>query len=121
MNPNPQPLETTLPSGIELSLFRAPGLQPSLFGAAGHTDQQSGGFLIGDMEANIRLCVAEKTKKVAAYRHRYAKWWLVMPDYISYGLTDFEQKTFRDQVSIEHDFDKVVLLKPRDASRAFEI
>jgi len=45
-----------------------------------------------------------------------------LPDHIGYGLDDFEQELFLDQAKVSSGgFDKIVLLDPRDASRAFEL
>jgi len=118
---DPQPLDVTLPSGVELKLFRAPRPKPTFFRPAGHSDEQSGGFLIGEIEANLKLCIAEKTAKIANYRAKYPEWWLVLPDHIGYGLDAFEQELFQDQVSLTHTFDKVVFLDPRDPGRSFEV
>jgi len=58
----------------------------------------------------------------ARYRAKYPEWWLVLPDHIGYGLDDFEQELFLDQVTVQYGgFDKIVLLDPRDASRTFEV
>lgn len=121
LSASPEPFEQTLPSGVEIKLFKAGKPKPSFYRAAGHSDEQSGGFLIGEIESNLRHCIVEKTAKVAAYRSRYPEWWLVLPDHIGFGLDDFDQELFRSQVELSHTFDKIVLLDPRDARRSFEI
>lgn len=116
---DPQPLDVTLPSGVELKLFRAPGPKATFFRPAGHSDEHSGGFLIGEIETNLKLCIAEKTTKIANYRAKYPEWWLVLLDHIGYALDPFEQELFQARVSLTHTFDKVILLDPRDAGRSF--
>jgi hypothetical protein len=117
----PQPFQTTLPSGIELKVFRAPVPKPSFFRAVGHSDAQSGGWLLNEIATNLQYCITEKTQKIAAYRSKYPEWWLVLPDHIGFGLDEFDQELFRHQISITHTFDKIILLDPRDASRVFEL
>ncbi len=40
---------------------------------------------------------------------------------IGYALKDFERELFRDKVSIQHDWDKIILIDPRDPTNYFEI
>lgn len=121
---SPQPFETRLKVGGDfwLEVFGSPVPKPTFFRPAGHSDEQSGGWLIGEIDANLKLCVAEKTAKVAAFRARYPEWWLVLPDQIGYGLDDFEQALFFDQVTVQPGaFHKIILLDPRDATRAHQV
>jgi hypothetical protein len=116
-----QPFDRKLFDNFELKVFRAGSPYSSFFVPAGHSDEQSGGWLIQEIEANLNLCIAEKTQKIAKNRAKYPEWWLIFSDQIGYGLDDFDQSCFRNEVSIVHDFDKIVLLDPRDATRSFEI
>jgi len=116
-----QPFDRKLLDNFELKVFRAGSLYSSFFVPAGHSDEQSGGLLIQEMETNLNLCVAEKVQKIANNRAKYSEWWLIFSDQIGYGLDDFDQSCFRNEVSIVHDFEKIVLLDPRDATRSFEI
>lgn len=121
---SPQPFEARLKVGGEfwIKVFRSPVPKPTLFRPAGHSDEQSGGWLIGEIDANLKLCVIEKTAKIAAFRVKYPEWWLVLPDQIGYGLDDFEQELFFDQVTVQPGgFDKIILLDPRDATRVFQV
>jgi len=118
---DPHPFEVKLSSGVELSVIRATTPKATFFRPAGHVDKQSGGFLISEIASNLKLCITEKELKIASFRTKYPEWWLVLPDHIGYGLDDFDRELFRDQVNITHNFDKVVLLDPRDAGRWFEV
>ena len=116
-----QPFEMALDGGFKLEVFPASEIHPTFFVPGGHTDRESGGFLITEMETNLKLCILEKTMKIAKVKVNYAKWWLVLSDKIGYGLDEFDQQIFRRQVKLIHGFDKIVLLDPRDHNRAFEI
>jgi len=37
------------------------------------------------------------------------------------NFDDFERQQFRDQVSLEHDWKKVIIINPMDHTKAFEI
>lgn len=119
---DPQPFEAALSDGFSIRVFRAPSPKPTFFRPGGHSDEQSGGSLVSEIATNLAHCIAEKTAKISNYRSKYPEWWLVLPDHIGYGLDDFEQELFLDQVSVQAGgFDKIVLLDPRDATRAFEV
>ena len=109
--------------GFELEL-RPTSRRSTFFVLLAHHDQQSGGFLFDEIEANLKRCIAEKTKKVADVRHKYPRWWLVLPDHIGWELDDFDQQGFREKAAHTFDnviFDKIILLDPSDPTRAFSI
>jgi len=92
-----------------------------MFVMAGCSDQESGGWLLAEMETNIRYCASEKARKIAKIQSKYPEWWLALVDHIGHGLDEFDREMFRDQVSIEHTWDRIILIDPRDHSRWFEI
>src|ERR1035437_8261696 len=68
---DPQSFDKALGSGFELKVFPASEIYPTFFVPAGHSDAESGGFLIGEIETNLKLCIAEKTAKIAKVRTKY--------------------------------------------------
>jgi hypothetical protein len=108
--------------GFELEVFcRTSTPHASMFVMAGCSDQQSGGWLLAEMQTNIRHCASEKTRKIAKVQSKYPVWWLALVDHIGYGLNDFDREMFRQQVSLEHNWDKIIVIDPRDHRRWFEI
>ena len=93
----------------------------SMFIMAGCSDQDSGGWLLAEMEANIRYCASEKSRKVQKFRSKYDRWWLALVDHIGYGLDNFDCEMFRDQVSVDHNWDKILIIDPNDHKRWLEI
>ena len=108
--------------GIEVEVI-AKKSQPqiSMFIMAGCSDQDSGGWLLAEMEANIRYCASEKSRKVQKFRSKYDRWWLALVDHIGYGLDNFDCEMFRDQVSVDHNWDKILIIDPNDHKRWLEI
>lgn len=108
--------------GFELEIIcKTSKVHDTMFVMAGYADQESGGWLLAEMETNIRHCASEKARKIAKVRPKYQTWWLALVDQIGYGLDDFDREVFRDQVLIEHTWDKILLIDPRVAARWFEI
>ena len=108
-------------NGFEVEIFRASKLHGTFYVMAGHSDQESGGWLIPEMEKNLQICISEKTFKIKKMKPKYQEWWLVLSDHVGYSLDAFDREQFRDIVSIEHDWQKIILINPMDYKKAFEI
>lgn len=107
--------------GFRLDVFRASKPHATMFVMGGYSDRESGGWLLSEMETNIRHCASEKLRKVAKVRPKYTQWWLALVDHIGYGLDKLDREMFRKQVSVEHCWDRVIIIDPRDYKRSFEI
>jgi hypothetical protein len=108
-------------STYRLDVFPASTIHPTFFLLGGCSDDDSGGLVLREIEKSMKLCIAEKTRKIAPVRHKYSEWWLVLIDQVGFGLDDFDRKCFKDQVKVEHSWNKVVLLNPWNHTRALEI
>jgi len=108
---------------FELELFQAGIDHGYFFVLGGSSDNDSGGWVMSEVEKNLRLCIAEKEGKIAPYRGRYEEWWLVLADHIDYAMDDEDRPIFRTEVmpTIPHSFDRIVFLDPRDNGRVFEV
>lgn len=106
---------------FEVEVFKASKAHSTFFLLGGCLDQDSGGWVLPEIERNLRICLEEKTRKIEKYRDKYPEWWLILVDYIGYALNEFDRELFRDQVRVDHDWDKVILIDPKNHERAFEI
>ena len=108
---------------LKLDLHPAGKDQGSFFLLFASSDDDSGGWVMAEVEKNLRLCLSVKEQKIAPYRDKYPEWWLVLPDHINYGMGLEDREVFRAEVmpSIQHAFDKIILIDPRDHSRVFEV
>jgi hypothetical protein len=108
--------------GLKINIFqKASDPHPTCFVHGITCDSDVGGFPFVETQKNLRLCIEEKTRKIARVRHKYPEWWLVFVDRINFGMDASDQKLFREQLGIDHNFDKVILLSPLDTRRAFEV
>ena len=85
-------------------------------------DWDSGGWMLSELERNLRLCIDEKTKKRNKNANQYyPKWWLILSDHIGYGLNSYQTKVnFAIRHPFPYDWEKIILLNPLDHTRAFE-
>ncbi len=95
-----------------LRLEPAPSARPKLFSLGAVFDLDSGGWVTPELERNLKICIDEKTAKVASIRHKYDEWWLVLVDHISLA-------TGENLMVPPHDWDRIILINPFDPCRAF--
>ena len=106
---------------VEIRMLRASEPRTAFFLLGGFSDHKSGGWVLAETQKNLRICISEKTAKVARVRYRYPEWWLIFVDYIGYGVDDCDQEQFRKHLNVKHNWDKVVLLNPLNPRSAFEL
>jgi hypothetical protein len=106
---------------IQIKLIRASKTHGTYFVSGGYSDDDSGGWVFGEMQKNLRLCIEEKTAKIAHFRGKYPEWWLILIDRIGYGVDDCDRQLYNKHLAIKHGWDKVILLNPLDHRSAFEV
>jgi hypothetical protein len=112
----------SVPGLRRLILLNAGGPHSDFFLPGGYADRDSGGFAISEIIRNLRICVAEKTRKVARVRHKYPEWWLLLVDRIGYGVLDSEEfGRLRQLAQLDHDWDKILLVNPLNARDGREL
>lgn len=84
-------------------------------------DEDSGGWVLDELERNLRLIIGDKSVKIARVRHRYAEWWLLLVDHVAYGLSAEDRDQFKSSAQIDHDWNKIILVNPRDHMDYFEL
>ena len=122
VEPGRSPTTLQIARNLDLDLLRSGKDHGSFFVLGASSDDDSGGWVMGEVERNLRLCIAEKERKIAPYRSKHPTWWLVLADHIDYGMAPEDRVVFRSEVMprIPHNFDKVVLIDPRNYRRAVE-
>ncbi len=107
---------------LQIELAASSSDQGTFFLYAGGIDCDSGGWKLHELAKNLRLCIAEKERKIASFQSKYEEWWLVLPNHIAPAFTDADQRIIRDELAstINHSWARVVLLDLGDHQRAFE-
>jgi len=80
-----------------------------------------GGWVLQETQKKLRLCIEEKTRKIAPYRQKYPEWWLVLVDRIGYGVEACDEQLFREHLKFEHSWDKIMLVHPLNPRSVFEL
>ncbi len=108
-------------TNFQLKVYIASKAYPTTFLLGGCSDEQSGGWVIPEMKTNIQHCIHDKTGKISRFRTKYPKWWLALVDHVGFGLDEFDRNQFHGQVSIIHNWDKIIIINPNDYKNYFEI
>ena len=100
----------------------ASGPQDQFLEFGGYTDQDAGGWVVPELERNLRICLREKMAKVSSYRNKYNEWWLVLIDRIAYGgIDDRTVAKLSDRLDDLAAWDRVLLVNPLDATHGVQI
>jgi hypothetical protein len=105
--------EFFLTDRFKMGLIPSSEVFADCFVLGGYVDRDAGGWLIQELENNVRLCVQEKSKKILDIRAKYPEWWIILIDHIGYGA--------RESIHVEHDWDKVILVNPLNPEQGYEI
>jgi hypothetical protein len=107
---------------MHLRFTRASKVHPQLFVLGGSSDHDSGGFVVAEIAENLRICIAEKSAKVAKVRNRYSEWWLAFEDRISYGALDEDDRSqLREHVQRGDQWNRIILVNPLQPTVGFEL
>jgi hypothetical protein len=101
---------------FEIDILPTPTSHTHMFMIGASADGDSGGWVLGELDKNLKLIVPEKYKKIEKYKSKYEQWWLVLPNYICYGMENEDKEQFNAHIKFQHDWDKVVMFNPLDVS-----
>ena len=116
-----QPGRRVVVPRFKVNLLRAGRSYPDFFVLGGYADGDSGGFVLSELNRNIRICVLEKTNKVARVRANYPQWWLLLVDHMGFGLDAAEREELRQLLQLDHSWDKILIVSPIDPPTAYEL
>jgi hypothetical protein len=113
----------TIDSNLQIEIVRCSHDSSRFFSFGGCSDNDAGGWVLGEVVENLKLCVAEKTAKIMPYRFRYEVWWLVLVDHIDFGVEAQDRALLRERLGYEfqNSWNKIILLDPRNHQRAYEL
>jgi hypothetical protein len=107
---------------LRIRFERASKAHSHLFQLGRSVDHDAGGLVVAEMIDNLRICIAEKTAKIARVRERYAEWWLAFEDQIGWGVLDAnEQNELRNEIPRNEHWNRIILVNPLTPSEGFEL
>ena len=106
---------------IKIELLPASKRHESAYVLGSMPDMDAGGFVVSEIYRNLQIVLEEKSKKISKLKHKYNEWWLILVDYIGYGLCERDIEQLRELPKVTNGWDKVVLISPQENGRGFEI
>jgi hypothetical protein len=98
---------------FEIALAKSSEPLANYFVLGGYTDYDSGGWIAAELIKNLNIAIADKTKKIEPFEHRYREWWLVLLDSISHAELDRdEMAAVRENVSRPSEWARILLVNP---------
>lgn len=107
------PDEFAVNEHLNLAVYPASPVQGRLFRLGGCIDRDSGGWLVPMYADNISYCIKEKSLKIAPCKDRYDTWWLLLVDFMGWGINNSEELELRSMVPSLGHFDRVILIDNR--------
>ena len=104
------PDEFTVNDHLKLTVYPSSPVQGRVFRLGGGIDRDSGGWLAPMYADNISYCIREKSLKIAPYEDRYDTWWLLLIDFIGWGISDREESELRSMIPSLGRFDRVIVI-----------
>jgi hypothetical protein len=104
------PDEFAVNDHLNLTVYPASPVQGRVFRLGGGIDRDSGGWLIPMYADNISHCIREKSLKIAPHKDRYDTWWLLLVDFLGWGISDSEESDLRSMIPSLGRFDRVILI-----------
>jgi hypothetical protein len=82
------------------------------------SDHDTGGFMVGEIYRSLKIIVEEKTIKIEPYQKKYSEWWLLLIDYMGFGLDHHDIMQLKSLDIENRSFKKIIILPPYDFSKA---
>lgn len=107
----------TIDHKIDIEFWPASTVHDTAYVYGSSSDDNSGGFVTGNVYEALQLILQEKWAKVEPVHERYPEWWLALVDYIGYGFSELDLKNFHEHPKLENQFDRILLISPMDPTK----
>jgi len=84
------------------------------------SDNDSGGFVLSNIPDSLKLIIKEKEGKITPFYAEYKNWWLVLIDFIGYGI-DGNELTALKRITGTSKFERIYFISPVDPAKGVYI
>jgi hypothetical protein len=116
---SPRSMRQAIGPNVTVEIVPRPSPAQRAFALGWVTDGDADECGSAEAERNLRLCIGEKTSKVARYRSRYPEWWLLLVD-VAFGLDQQVGTRIRD-LPIGPGWDRIIILDPAVPGSTIEL
>jgi hypothetical protein len=113
--------ELAVSDNLRFTVFPSNPVQGRVFLLAGGTDRDSGGWVIPMYAKNISHCIWEKSRKIAPYEYRYGIWWLLLVDYMDWGIDTRDKAYIVSEILNLERFDRVLVIDKKSGALRLDL
>lgn len=84
-------------------------------------DEDLNGFIVSKYINSIAPIIQEKESKIEPYFNEYKSWWLILVDFIGYGMSEIDKEQLNNAHFTSNLFEKVFIINPTNPKHGFEI
>ncbi len=84
-------------------------------------DRDSTGTIFQPLCNSLEIIIKEKEDKIEKFKDLYSDWWLVLIDFISYGISENMLKRIQNDIDSNILFKKIIFISPMDIKNTKEI
>jgi hypothetical protein len=106
---------------LKLEFFEHNEKWESQFEVGGIVDFDKGGFVVKDICNSLKIIINEKERKIEKFKNLYEDWWLVLVDFIGYGMDTSEIKKVKEGINENNSFKKIIFISPTNSKNGQEI
>jgi len=114
-------LKVKINENLELRFFRSDLKFDKSIILGTSLDYDSGGFVVSNIYKNLELIISEKEDKINECFNDFESWWLILIDYIGYGLDKIDQIQLLNLPRLKTVFEKIYIVSPLNIERSIEI
>jgi hypothetical protein len=111
--------EIRLSRSLKISIHPASWPHPTFFVMAGGV--RGSVWVLPEMVKNIQLCIVEKAGNITRSKYKDKEWWLILIDRTGLVFDEDDYSDVCKMMSLRHTFKRVIIINPRDHTRAFEL
>lgn len=102
--------EYTVNDHLRIKIFPSQERLPNQFNFGASLDYNQGGFVLHNILESLKIIIPKKYKIIKPFKSEYRFWWLVLIDFIGYGLEDYEINDLKKSIDFDLKFDKVLII-----------
>lgn len=115
------PMNDRIQECIKIDFIRCGSNHQDFYIMGCGSDDEVGYWVIGEIHRNLEIVIKEKEPKIYPCRDQFSEFWLVLVDYIGYGISVDDLEQLRAMPKIESNWNKVIVISPQGLFRDFEI
>lgn len=102
--------EYEVEDNFTLGLTAFPEKLERQYNLGSYCDLDEGGAVLKNVYDSLKIIIPEKYSKIEKYKSEYDTWWLILIDFISFGIRKSEYKSLLDSIDFDLKFDKVIIV-----------